>query len=279
MNMKKRTPGGFHRNQILVELPVGTPNAKTTDANCDSHRAKAADAPCVKAAGASTTGRIRHPLQIILLVLLGCLVMTFVEAVLQPGYVVKSAIKVATFLLCIISYCMMNRNLDVLRSFRVKNRRSLLVSALLGAGVFALILGAYAVARQFIDFGAITPRLVGKENITGSTFLYVALYISVINSLLEEVFFRGFAFITLRRHTATWFAYGFSAIAFALYHLFIMSGWFSPGMFILILASLAVAGLFFNFMDRKSVIYHSWVIHMSANLAINTIGLRLFGLI
>ena len=36
--------------------------------------------------------------------------------------------------------------------------------------------------------------------ITAGNFLWVAIYISVMNSFLEEFFFRGFGFITLKKY-------------------------------------------------------------------------------
>ena len=42
---------------------------------------------------------------------------------------------------------------------------------------------------------------------------------------------------------------------------------------------LAAAGLLFNWLDREGSLWSAWLVHMGANLAINTIGLRLFGII
>jgi membrane protease YdiL (CAAX protease family) len=55
---------------------------------------------------------------------------------------------------------------------------------------------------------------------------------------LREFFFRGFAFTTLRRHSSRAFAYLFSSLAFSLYHLSMMIGWFSLPLYSLILISL-----------------------------------------
>ena len=69
------------------------------------------------------------------------------------------------------------------------------------------------------------------------------------------------------------FAYAFSAGAFAIYHIGIISGWFSFPVFILMVAGLFAAGLALNFFCHYAdSILGSWVIHIAANLAINTIG-------
>ena len=106
------------------------------------------------------------------------------------------------------------------------------------------------------------------------------IYISFINSLLEEFFFRGFAFLSLKRLTGRGFAYVFSSLSFALYHVAMMIGWFSLPLFMLMLAGLFVGGMIFNYLNEKCEnVYTSWLVHMFANLGINTVGFILFGII
>ena len=113
-----------------------------------------------------------------------------------------------------------------------------------------------------------------------TNFLWVAIYISFINSLLEEFFFRGFAFLTLKKVTTKTFAYIFSSGAFALYHIAMMIGWFGVPVILISLLGLFIGGWIFDkFDDKKDNIYLSWLVHMFANFAINTIGFMLFGII
>ena len=108
----------------------------------------------------------------------------------------------------------------------------------------------------------------------------MSLYISFVNSLLEEFLFRGFVFLTLKRITGKKFAYLFSATVFALYHVAMMIGWFGIGVFFIVMVGLFAGGLIFNFLNEKSsTVYPSWLVHMFANFAINTIGFILFGVI
>ena len=56
-----------------------------------------------------------------------------------------------------------------------------------------------------------------------------------------------------------------------------MIGWGSRPLILLILAALFVGGVIFNLLNEKSrCIYPSWLVHLCANLAINTIGFILF---
>ena len=134
--------------------------------------------------------------------------------------------------------------------------------------------------KDIFDFSSITSSLTKNIGVTGENFVFVSLYISFVNSLLEEFFFRGFAFITLKRITSRRFAYLFSAAVFAVYHIAMMIGWFSLDVFIIIMVGLFAGGIIFNYLNEKSAtVYPSWLVHMFANFAINTVGFILFGII
>lgn len=216
---------------------------------------------------------------IIFIVVMGCLIMAWIDAVVSPKYAVKSAIKVIFFALLPIVYTLYNRQISFHKLFCF-NKNSLKWSVFLGAGVYILIFGAYLILRPYFDFSKVTMSLQNNIGVNKNNFIFVALYISIINSLLEEFFFRGISFLTLKKVSSRKVAYLFSAISFALYHIAIVKGWFSVPLLILITVSIFLAGLFFNWLDEKNGnILISWVVHMSANLAINTIGLILFGIL
>ena len=66
-------------------------------------------------------------------------------------------------------------------------------------------------------------------------------------------------------------------MAFALYHIAMMIGWFVLPVILISLVGLFIGGMTFNRFDEKSEnIYLSWLIHMFANFATNTIGVILF---
>ena len=208
--------------------------------------------------------------QILCTIVLICLSMAFVEAVLQPGYAVKSAIKLLLFAAAV---CALG---DVRRWFR---REGLGLGLLLGGGIFAVILLAFLLFRPFLDLDAIAAGLLGKEGISRENFLCVALYISIFNSLLEELLFRGLGYLELRRHAPEGFAMVFSAAAFAAYHVAILDGWFTWWVYGLCMLGLFVGGLIFNYLDRRGSLLPSWLAHAGANLAINTVGCIMFGLL
>ncbi len=215
-------------------------------------------------------------IQIPMLVIIVCIVMGIVDAVIQPGYAIKSAIKIVMFLLIPIIYGLFNKEVGIKKLIK-PDQKGFAVALALGLSVYAIILGAYFAFRNIFDFSALTKSLNETTGVNKSNFVWVAFYISFVNSLLEEFFFRGFSFITLKKLTSRRFAYIFSSLTFALYHIAMMIGWFGVPVILISLLGLFVGGVIFNRFDEKSEsIYLSWLIHMFANFATNTIGFILF---
>lgn len=217
----------------------------------------------------------RNALHVLLITVLACAVMALVDGVIQPPYALKSGIKLFLFLGLPLLLSLCCRDIAYGSLFRFQ-KQGFLIALLLGVGIYGLILGAYFVVANWFDFSGIVGQLSQNAGVTKDNFLFVSLYISFVNSLLEEFFFRGFVFTNLKRLHSRRFAYHFSAAAFALYHVAMMVGWFSPILFLLVMTGLAVGGMIFNYMnERLNTIYCSWLTHMFANFAINTIGFLL----
>ena len=159
----------------------------------------------------------RRPVLATLLTVLGCLAMLWVEWVLSPVYPVKSSAKALVFLGCAAAYVLASGDRTILRSFGRPEQGAMRLPLLLGGGVFLLLLGGYTLLSPWLDLSAISGNLQAKEGFTAATFPLAALYITFGNSLLEELFFRGFAFLALYRSGYKKLAWTFSAIAFALY--------------------------------------------------------------
>ena len=213
------------------------------------------------------------------IIIIFCLVMAYIDGILKANYFAKSVIKLVLFLLLPALYSWVDKEVKIKPLFRL-NKQGLGIAVPLCIGVFAVILGGYLLLRDVFDFSAITGALTQNIGVNRENFVFVSLYISFVNSLLEEFFFRGFAFLTIKRLTSRGFAYIFSAAAFSIYHVAMMIGWFSPIVFGLILMGLFAGGIIFNFLNEKSgTIYPSWFVHMFANFAINTVGFILFGII
>ena len=211
-----------------------------------------------------------------LLVGLACLIMGIVDAVIQPGYMMKSLIKMILFSLLPVLYGLYQKEKTMLR-FMKGDKKGIFSALGLGVILYFVILGAYFIFRNIFDFSALTSSLNKTTGVNSENFIWVAIYISFVNSFLEEFFFRGFAYLTLKKEISKRVAMIFSSATFSLYHIAMMIGWFGVPVVLLSLAGLFVGGVIFNRIDeKKETIYLSWLIHMFANFSINTIGFILF---
>lgn len=209
---------------------------------------------------------------IVLTAILCCAGMAVVDGMLHLSYGTKSLVKLVLFLLLPFILSIIDRSVSIRGMFHFRGK-GILKPLGLGAGLYGLILGAYFVAARFYDFSGIVDSLQADVGVDRENFVYVAIYISFLNSLLEEYFFRGFVFVNLKSVCPRWFAYVFSSVLFAVYHVAMMDGWFNLLIFLLVMAGLTAGGMIFCRLNEKlGTIHVSWFVHMFANFAINTIG-------
>lgn len=218
-------------------------------------------------------------LKIFGIIIFGCIAMAVTELILKPTYIIKSIIKIICFL--VIPLIVLHKDKILSMKIIMPDKKNFRKSISLGIILYLFIVGLFFLLNNSdlynFDFSAITSKLGENLGILKSNFIFVALYISFCNSLLEEFFFRGIAFILMSDFIGTKYAYIFSSVTFALYHVAIMDGWFSPVIFVSAVIALAVGGCIFNYIDEKNKnIFNSWIVHMFANFAINTIGFIIF---
>ena len=208
---------------------------------------------------------------IILFVVSGCLMMAVVDGS-KMDYVTKALLKITTFISLPLIYAKWigKTSYKTMFSFKLSNLKWAL---LLGILLVGCILILYNLAGRFFDLSALSGILDRNFTAGSLNFLPVAFYIAVINSFLEEFFFRAFAYLTLKKSSSPRFASVFSATAFSLYHLFLMAGLFELWLYLAAVGFLVIAGLIFNALDHRSeTITPSWLLHACANMGLNTIG-------
>ncbi len=216
---------------------------------------------------------------IIVTVAVICIIMAVVDSVILPGYAIKSVVKVTLFLACPIFYSLTGGHLDLSQLFR-SSLKEVTRYLFVGVSLFLLMVLGYSLFGGLFDLSGVTTALTADTGVSVDNFVWVSLYISFANSLLEEFFFRGFAFLVLRRYVPDHIAYLFSVTAFALYHVAMMVGWFDLWVLLLAVLGLMIGGAIFCVLDSKpNTVYPSWIVHMFANFAINYIGFRLFGIL
>ena len=188
------------------------------------------------------------------------------------AYAYTSAFKVIVFILCPIIYFRISREgslKELLSSFSMKGSNNIKFAFLLGFGVFAFIVVAFILLQPLIDRAAVMEALA-ENGITPHNAIFVFLYIVVINAALEQLFFRGFVFLSLYRMKLKRYAHIYSAVLFSFYHIPILRNAVTPGILILCTIGLVAAGLIFNALALKfKTISASLIVHISANLALN----------
>ena len=209
------------------------------------------------------------------------ILVSFIDGFVKPNYFVKIPIKIVFFLILPILFFIKNKKdfIEFKKLFLFR-KKGIIKSLLTGILIYLLILFGYILLKDIIDFSNVTSSLNNGMGINSSNFIYVFVYISIFNSFLEEFFFRGYGFITLKKYTNRKIAYIFSSLIFAIYHVGMLIGMFDIFALMLILVGLIVGGIIFNYLNEKmNNIYSSWFVHMFANFAINTVGLILFGML
>ena len=223
----------------------------------------------------------RKNVHIALSLLIFSLAVSFIDAFVKPNYFLKIPVKILFFLvLPMVFFFIYKEDFPEFKKLFSFKKNGFVKPLLLALGVYAVIVGGFFATRGIIDYSNVTTSLTDGMGITADNFIYVALYISLMNSFLEEFFFRGFGFITLKKFTDRKFAYFFSSAMFAFYHAGMLWGMFGALGLSLIFAGLVIGGCIFSYLNESNDnIYPSWFVHMFANFAINTVGFILFGVV
>lgn len=222
----------------------------------------------------------RFVIGIITLALISTAVLFMIEQVLQVSYLLKTMTKMGLFLflpLLYIKYIIKQPILQFLnlKSFDLKNLR---LGFLLGLVSMGVVIGAFLVFQSFINTGVIVNDLQSRMKVTPEIFIYIAIYITFGNSLLEEFYFRGFIFLNIYKTKYKALAYLFSSLLFAFYHVAIFATWFNFWLILLALLGLFIIGLVFNWLNTKSEnFFNSWILHILADVGVMLIGFYLFG--
>ena len=203
---------------------------------------------------------------------------TFVDLIVHPNYFVKISIKIILFILIpSIYFIIFKKEAKDLKNIFKFNTKGILLSIFLGILIFATIIGGYFLTNNLFDYSNVSNNLTSGMGITKSNFMYVAIYITIINSFLEEFFFREFGFIELKKQTNVKFANLFSSICFAIYHVGMSIGSFKLVLLIIIILALVFAGIIFNTLIKKyKNIYIPWIVHIFTDAAIMIVGTILF---
>lgn len=210
--------------------------------------------------------------EVVFLAALACAVIGFFDAFAPVPYLLKAIGKTILFLGIPIYYGKKRGGFSLRNLYRLRIE-SMFPALYFGGLAFFVILGSYYITLAFVDLSAIVGELDTRMDIDKGNFLFVAVYIAVWNSMLEEFFFRGFLYLRLRGLWTPKLAHIVSASLFALYHVAIMLRWFDFWVFGVCMLALVIGGIVFQLLaDETGSILPCWFTHSCANVAINLIG-------
>jgi len=212
--------------------------------------------------------------------LLACILHALLLNVDLGPYAVTSALKVGLFAALPIAYILIGKkgNAGQIKSLFFVKAESKSIRLCLGLAlmVFGVLMIAFVILSPFLEKEMIVEGL-SQTGINGGNFPFVFAYIVLINAATEELFFRGFVFLMLFKAGYKAYAFVYSSLLFSLYHVFIINDLMEMWIFAVLMAGLVCAGLIFNELTRRcNSIFGSLIVHISANLAINMIGVHYF---
>lgn len=205
---------------------------------------------------------------------LASLLLFLIEQVWNWDYIYKTGVKWVLFIGLPVLFILKIKRSTLKESLNLKHLRlkDLSIGFLLGSICFVIVWLAFLITKSFINLDGIIADLI-DQGINAKNFIFIGLYISFFNALLEEFFFRGYVFLNLYPERPK-LAYWFSSVLFGLYHVGIFFTWFNPYVMALALFGLILVGFVFNYLDTISKNFlNSYLVHVLADLAIISIGL------
>ena len=200
------------------------------------------------------------------------LILLWIEQGIEITYIWKTLAKIVLFVGVPFLYVRFtDKNFSILKRVKINQLKP---AFFLGFIVFITILLAFILFKDSIDLATLKRDLETRVGVTASIFPFVALYILLGNSFLEEFFFRVWLVDLFQKSRWQWFMPSFS---FAIYHISIFLPWFEWPILLLAVIGLFIGGLLFQWVNKTSdTIYAGWIIHISADIGVLLIGFYMF---
>lgn len=202
------------------------------------------------------------------------LIFAFIEEIyIRPEYLIKCIIKISTFGGVILLYSALTKK-KIVDIINLKKPEK--IGTLIGGIAFFFVgmIVVFLIFKNQINLSGIKDSLGAKEGFTRENCLYAFAYIIIFNSFLEEAFFRGFL---PGLFSKKWPGYIVSAFLFSAYHIGIVGNWFSIPILLIAISGLVLVALFLQWINAHyKTIVANWLVHASANIVINSIGVLLF---
>ncbi|MDP3729036.1 MAG: CPBP family intramembrane metalloprotease [bacterium] len=149
----------------------------------------------------------------------------------------------------------------------------------LGITAALIYLGTFFLLKGFLDLPTITDKLQTLASINTTNIIFIGIYIIIINSLLEEFFWRGFLFKKLKENIGNK-SYFITGLAFSFHHIMFYYDWFTLPFFLIITGGLTIYAIIMNYIFNKyQDLYSCWFVHAIADTAQILIALIIFGIL
>lgn len=149
------------------------------------------------------------------------------------------------------------------------------------AGTLVLYFGLLRDTTLFARTPAMLREKLGQFSLASPAgFAMFAVFITVLHSLLEEYYWRWFAFGWLRRRVALWPAIVLSSLAFMAHHVVVLQVWFPDHFWVGVVPfALCVAGggaVWAWLFERTGSVYGPWASHLLVDAVMFVVGYDLF---
>jgi membrane protease YdiL (CAAX protease family) len=205
------------------------------------------------------------------------LVIITVQNMLGAAGMLQTSVYKLSFIVPPLVYCVVQRIGLARDIFKWRNwRNDLPLALILGIVAAAIFLGAYAaIGNLLLDKAAITAKIQTQFSVSASTVLLIAPATIIVNSLIEEFFYRGFAF-GLLAPKRPWIGTLLPATVFTVQHVLFIYHWVSALPLALAVVSLFVFALALQALYTKSdSIVAPWVVHILGDVAMMLIAIEL----
>lgn len=158
-----------------------------------------------------------------------------------------------------------------------RHRRAIPLGIAIGCLFGAVMIGAtFTPIGRVVSDGASRIRETQEQLGILSYYWLFAFFVAVVNSLIEEYYWRWFIYGTLREVTGVTLAVILSGASFAAHHVIITCQYFPLGWALFFGVCVGVGGAAWSLMyEKQRTIVGTWVSHIIADLAIMWIAYRL----
>lgn len=202
------------------------------------------------------------------------------EDILALDYIPKQILRITLFLIIPLFgiYVLRKSNLKNEIKFEKPTLKELKLPFLIGIVIFIGTIGGYFML-QFMFDAEVSTNGAAEYGINPRNILIWGFYLSFINSLVEEFFFRGYIFYTLE-HKSYKLAIIVSSVLWAVYHVVIFITIFQIYTVIFTIVGLSFIGIILAYTNRfgKSFI-NSWIIHIFADIAVVVVLYYMFTIV